>query len=398
MQSFRRIALFLLAFAIMLSMAEVLLRALQVHYPASLFAADRDLGFVLRPNAQGWNTEEVDSFIKINSDGLRDREHTFARPSGTVRVAFVGDSATEAVQVPLPKTYVAVTEEELKRLSRKNVEALNFGVMNYSLAQDMVVIRKRIWKYDPQVVVLALSVNALIKTIRPLYPGNTQNAPFYVLENGTLTLDAASREYQANFHPSTRRDHVMDYVNSSAMLSLFNAARVQTGLRWTGMRSGVTPLHAGNVFEVLKPMEYEREWPYLGPATDSLREAWEINQKLILAIRDEVARHHRELWLVTLDMPMQAFPDPEARLAFQRRLGINSMYVMDDLIARFAEDNGIRHLLMARTLVQYADQSHQVIHLDRGTRQGMGHLNETGQRALASLLAEGLHETSDILK
>jgi lysophospholipase L1-like esterase len=397
MRFFRPLAIFCAAFAIMLGMSEGLLRALQIHYPASLFAADPDLGFVLRPYSHGWSTEEVDSYIRINSDGMRDREHSVARPPDTVRIAFVGDSATEAVQMPLSKTYVGQTEAQLRQLTKKKIETLNFGVLNYSLSQDLIVVQKKIWKYDPQVVVVALSVNALLKSVRPLYPGETQNAPFFVLENGSLVLDGPSRAWKADFHPSTRRDRLMEYINASQMLSLVNAARVQTLLRWDGMVASPVPLHAGGVSDVLRPMEYEREWPYLGPATDTLRQAWEINQKLLLAIRDEVARHHAELWLVTLDMPMQSYPDPGARLAFQRRLGVDSLYIGDELVAHFAAENGIRHLTMAPALTQYVDQIHKAIHLDRGGRYAMGHLNETGQRALASRLASWLHAGSDIL-
>jgi len=383
----------------MLGLSEGILRVLQVHYPASLFAADRELGFVLRPNAKGWSTEEVDNYIRINSDGMRDREHTVARPPDTIRVAFVGDSATEAVQVAPSKTYVSVAETELRRLTGKKVEAFNYGVLNYSLPQDLIVIRKKIWKYDPQVVVLGLSVNALLKSIRPLYPGDTQNAPFFVYKDGSLALDPPSLAYQASFHPSTRRDHVMDYVNSSEMLSVVNAARVQSGLRWSGIMAGFTPLQAGVVTgsEELKPLEYEREWPYLGPANATLGAAWEINQKILLAVRDEVARHHRELWVVTLDMPMQSHPDPAFRLAFQRRLGIGSLYIADELIARFLEENGIRHLTMAPYMTWYGDSTHQTIHGDRGGRYAMGHLNEIGLRALGSKLASEIHAGSDIL-
>ncbi len=110
----------------------------------------------------------------------------------------------------------------------------------------------------------------------------------------------------------------------------------------------------------------------------------------MLAIRDEVARHHAELWIVTLDMPMQTFPDPAARLAFQRKLGVDSLYIPDRLIARFAEENHIRHVTMAPLLTQYVDQTHQALHFNRNGQFAFGHLNEVGNRQVAAHLSSAL--------
>lgn len=400
MRFFKPAALFLLAFMAVTGLSEGLLRLTRVHYPASLFASDPDLGYVLRPNAEGWCEEESEAYVKINSDGMRDREHTVARAPDVVRVAVVGDSATEAVQLPLDKTYVPLTETELKRVARRKVEVLNFAALGYNLPQELIILRKKVWKYDPQVVVLALSMNgAILKSVRELYTGfgDTQNAPFFVEENGSLTLDAQSRAFQANFHPSTRRDRVMDYVNRSELLSLVNAARVQSGFRWNTLLTRVEPLQAHATPTSALPANYMREWPYLGAANEPLRHAWDLSLKTILAIRDEVARHHAEFWIVTLDMPMQTFPDPSARLAYQHKLGVESLYIPDKLIEKFAVENGIRHIILAPVMTQYVDQTHQVIHLDREGEFASGHMNEIGHRVVASRLASALHAGSEHL-
>src|SRR2546426_8189504 len=44
---------------------------------------------------EGWYRKEGVSYVRINSDGLRDREHSKSKPADTVRVAVLGDSYSE---------------------------------------------------------------------------------------------------------------------------------------------------------------------------------------------------------------------------------------------------------------------------------------------------------------
>jgi len=54
--------------------AEVGLRIVGYSYP-QFYALDPSLGYSLRPNIEGWYRKEGGSYVRINSDGLRDREH-----------------------------------------------------------------------------------------------------------------------------------------------------------------------------------------------------------------------------------------------------------------------------------------------------------------------------------
>jgi hypothetical protein len=62
-------------------------------------------GFALAPGVEGQYQREGTSYVRINSDGLRDREHPKAKPAGTFRIAVLGDSFTEAMHVPMEQTF-----------------------------------------------------------------------------------------------------------------------------------------------------------------------------------------------------------------------------------------------------------------------------------------------------
>ncbi len=85
-----------------------------------------------------------------------------AKPSrpGVVRIAVLGDSYVEAIQVAGgQQTFTAVAGRELAdcpRLKGRHVEALNFGVDGYGTAQELVTLQRKVWAYSPDIVVLAI--------------------------------------------------------------------------------------------------------------------------------------------------------------------------------------------------------------------------------------------------
>jgi len=58
---------------------------------------------VLRPGAEGWWSKEGGAYVRINNGGLRDREHAKAKPTNALRIAVLGDSYAEALQVPIDR-------------------------------------------------------------------------------------------------------------------------------------------------------------------------------------------------------------------------------------------------------------------------------------------------------
>jgi hypothetical protein len=111
-----------------------------------------------------WRLEGY-SCDRLNSDGLRDSEHTIKKAPGVFRIALLGDSATEALQVNMNETYGKVLEARLnKKLGGKSLrignrainrfEVINFGCSAYSTGQELLEYRNHVCKYNPDSVVL----------------------------------------------------------------------------------------------------------------------------------------------------------------------------------------------------------------------------------------------------
>jgi len=93
----------------------------------------------------------------VNSQGLRDREYTFAKPPGTWRIAMVGPSDVMGYAVGDDESFEAVLEELLagQGLARR-YEVLNFGVEGFSQLQSVLMAERRALDYSPDLIMLTI--------------------------------------------------------------------------------------------------------------------------------------------------------------------------------------------------------------------------------------------------
>ncbi len=385
MRAFFNLARALVSVTVVLLLMELSLRLTGQKFNASLYTADPIRGFALRPNSEGWVSEEGENYVRINSDGMRDREHSVSRPPDTLRIAFIGDSATEARQVPIENTFPAVTEKKLLHC-RPHVETLNFAVPGYSIAQMLLTLRTRVWKYDPQIVIASLYLgNAIFysnRTLSAAPPGG----PFYRYEGERLVLDPAPLPDPG--HLKTR-NRLSDIMNRWRLLLLLNEAK--QGLerkRHTAQASNSSAL----------PPDYLGTWPYLPPKNRLTQDAWRVSEGLLREMRDEVRKHGAEFWIVTLDMPMQVDPAIGARESFRKRLGVDSLFYPDERIAEFAQREGIPCITLAPGLAKYATQKHVYLHGFFNTPLNKGHWNELGNLLAGERVAAELCKRSQALQ
>jgi lysophospholipase L1-like esterase len=137
-----------------------------------------------------WRSREFDVTVRINSHGFRDRERAHARPPGTRRVVVLGDSMTEAFQVPLDDTFTARVERRLNVAARA-VEVLNLGITALGPAQEYLIYRAYGAPYAPDVVVLVVFMGNDIRGSSPDLEGKPYLRYPVVAQDGGLARDPA---------------------------------------------------------------------------------------------------------------------------------------------------------------------------------------------------------------
>ncbi len=211
--------------------------------PLSLLALEALLGFmgvgqqeIVRPDPElgcvhlpgklvTWRMEGY-SREHLSSAGLRDVEHSLSKPQGTYRIAIMGDSAAEGLQVALNETYARRLEQLLnedlqaggslaKKLfmqeipqnfaqnlaagaspqagAIKHFEVINFGCSSYSTGQELLQFKKEVAQYKPDLtIVMICKGDTLENNIDVTQRSKAEPKPyFYLDQTGKLELDTS---------------------------------------------------------------------------------------------------------------------------------------------------------------------------------------------------------------
>lgn len=367
---------------------------------------DTEFGWVLRPGFEGWTADEARVWVRINRDGLRDREHSLEKPAGSLRVALLGDSYLEALNVPFEKTFAALLESQLQGCAQPHgqvAEVINFGVAGYSTAQELLTYRARARKYHPDIVVLAVYTgNDIHGNHAALNPASDRKvSPYFVFQGDTLKLVPPSPELIA-----TTAHQPQDEVEpippgapwyQRIRLSLTNRSKAATLLyqSWATWRNRSRPVppEADRYDDSLENAIYQP------PARPEFHEAWRVTEALLQTVARDVEADGAEFWLVTLGTAAQMDPDLGARQKLAARLGVPTLDYADDRIRNWADAHGIRHVMLTEPLAAFTASSRQYVHGGYlGTDSlGLGHWNETGNGRAAEIVGRQLCVDSRVI-
>jgi len=121
--------------------------------------ANLELSFAHAPNRSAFL---MDVPVSINSEGLRDREFSFDKPTDVYRIMMLGDSTTFGWGVKQEDTAAKFLERKLNAdlpTGYNRAEVMNTGVGNYDTVQEVTYYETIGWKYHPDLVVLVFFIN-----------------------------------------------------------------------------------------------------------------------------------------------------------------------------------------------------------------------------------------------
>jgi hypothetical protein len=340
---------------------------------------DPDRGWSPRPNAKTvWTGEGEVSEVKMNSFGMRDRERTLEKPANSYRIAVLGDSFMEALQVPLEKTALSIMETQLKTcpiLKGKNIEVLNFGVQGYGTAQELMTWRHHAQQFSPDLVILGFYPgNDIRNNSRSLEHDHLR--PYFVGKNGQLVEDLSFR----SLNPiSPERDYYLfsnldilpyNLIKNSRILQLVRQAEIEAKRR-----------------QLLKDYRETDINFYKEPPDQNWQQAWKITEKLIILLRNEVKAQNRDFMVMMVSDSYQVLPDPKQRQEFMETNQIQDLFYPNKRIESLGKREGFPILPLAELLRKEAEKTGICLHGFENAQVCGGHWNIQGNRIAGELMA-----------
>jgi hypothetical protein len=386
-QKITKTLLIIAGLVVALIICEVGLRLMGIGYP-DFYENDPCLGSCLRPGIEGYYLKEGGAWVSINSDGMRDREHAIKHPPNTLRIAVLGDSFSEAMQVNQDETFWAIMEKNLQGcpgLAGRQVEVLNFGQAGFGVAQEFLALRHRAWKYSPDVVLLALFTD----DVRRNTPGLMEYAfnPYFSLEGGKLVLhdklareeweQAMKRRGWAWKFARWRQDHFR-------VFQLLDHSQREIKTWWSQLRQANASVGANPGSEAGLSDDI-----YCEPRSKACHEAWQVTEALLVAMRDEIAARGAKFYVVVLTNGAQVDPDPAKPAMFAKSLGVPDLLYADRRLEKFCQQQDIPILLLAPAFQQHATADHVYLHGFKGNLGG-GHWNQKGHRLAGDMIVTWL--------
>lgn len=349
-------------------------------------------GWKLNPGAAQLQTDEGRALVRINREGFRGPDVPYHKRPHTLRIVVLGDSFTEAQQVPFSDTFSQVIQRRLAARCPlrtatgriyKRVQVLDFGVDGYGTAQELMTWRRHAFRYQPDIVILALFAGNDIRNNSVVVEGD-KCRPFYVYRRGRLVLGGP---FENSFWFHTRC--MMRFESRhSRLLNVLGDARsaIRRYFRCKEARWDDKPGKPAGVELGINDMIY------VAPPNKVWRDAWRVTDAEVGMLNSDVRASGARLLVVTLTTGVQVNPNPKIRLRYTKYVGAINLFYPEEHFAELGERDGFPVLTLAQPMQAYADVHHVFLHGFANTKLGVGHWNLAGHHLAGFLIARKLEE------
>ena len=380
------IGILALATLVLAVTAEVALRAVGFSAPI-FYRPDPQLGWTLRPGAKGWFQFEGRGYVRVNEAGFRDRRHELAKRPGTYRVALLGDSFAEAMQVDFKSTIGWQLEERLAACAPAGtrVEVMNFGVSGFGTAQEAILLETTAIKYRPDLVLLAFTNGNDLLNNSPQLEMEKERPFFRIDEKKELRLDASfassetfaqrSSPWHEYYRAAADRLRVVQAVHRTRKI----VSAIASGQAHAQAQPAIPGVEPGTSVAVFAP-----------PRDAAWEEAWSVTERLVARMNAFAKKNGARFVLTNITFAAQVHPDATLRRNLQNALGVPDLFYIERRMEALARAEGFTAIPLAYDMQRHADARRVYLHGFKNVALGVGHWNEEGHRMAAELLAARL--------
>ena len=374
--------------AFSLATLELGCRLLGIEQPR-LYRTDSDRGWSLKANVRSQWRQEGSAPVSTNSEGYRDRQWSRVKKPGVLRIAVLGDSFTEALQVSLAQTWVNQLPEAMDELPScpllkgfpKGAETLNFGVGGYGTGQSWLTWKKDAQRFEPQLVLHAVYFENDLRDNTESKRGSG-SGPTFSLNQGSLSRSNAFRNSPDYRFRESFAGQISDwFLGWSRLAQLINQLK--------NLRNGRAGEECGSDGCSFFPLGPDGTKLY-GKEHKDLEEEWSVLISILKAWNKETDMVGSRLVVASLTTPAQVWPNQKQRDLVQSIHGLDWFKPEKNL--NNALKGEIPYISLGQQIQKQAIEQNIIIHGFKGQKPGpgYGHWNKDGHRAAANALAREL--------
>lgn len=347
------------------------------------------IGQKLIPNSEGvWNKEGF-SKVEINSQGWNDFERQYNKPPNVMRVAIVGDSFIEALQVPKTDSVGSKLESWLDvnckgQFDQFKYEVLSFGASGWGTSQMHVAIENEIIKYDPDFVILAF------------YPGNdlknniyelelNSNRPYFKIENGSLiqsVFPSINSSFKRSVYVFLRDNFLVIQLIREPIVNMFWEFSREEKIKESNSEG---------------KSNYSKRLDLIDKGTwgndldhEFVEYSWDLFESIILKSKKDLNNNNIEL--ITLVVSRGEVVDNRKNEVRQWALknNLSNVFYPEERVENFGKKNDMPVISISRMMTDYNwDTSNEITYFHGfDDTLGAGHWNKDGHSFASSVIGE----------
>jgi hypothetical protein len=297
---------------------------------------DSVLGYRFLPKCTYWYKCKDNHPVTgtINSYGCRDSEWSLLKPKAEYRIAVIGDSFVEGLQVEEAFTFLNLLEDSLSKDLGLKVELMNFGRSGFTQTEELLILRESVIKFSPDMVLLFFFPGNDISDISKHTSPDSIRPFFNISKNGDLILDTSfSETWEFKIKSS-----IAFLKTNSAIISLIAE-------RYNLYRSKSNEIK-GEIANKIFPNKLHG---YLSLCTShpdkTFLDNYKLNKRLILQIMAECGREKKiKFMLVCCDV---YFP-PSIEQEYKQIDSTFNKYFFEDDLQQFSQSAKIEYIGLQR--------------------------------------------------
>ena len=349
------------------------------------------IGQKLVPNSKGvWNREGF-SKVEINSKGWNDYERNYQKSEKSIRIAIVGDSFIEALQVDKSNAVGQVMELWLNNNCDSisddyTFEVLSFGVSGWGTAQMYLTIRDEVILYKPDYVVLAFFPgNDLKNNIYELELNPYR--PYFELKNDDLVLSRSpitDTNLKREIYRFFRDNLIIVQLIRESVANLFWEISLQKQIK------DINNEFTNDYDKKIKLID-DATW---GNSLDSkfVINSWALLESFLLKISKDLKSNNSELLTLVVSRAEVVDYEEEYVKKMAKDNNISNIFYPEQRLEDFGKQNNIHIISISRYMSEWNWNKNNQLTNFHGFNEtlGSGHWNENGHKFTGDIIGKNI--------